>query len=80
MTREQVYERLAEVFADVFDEAGLALADTTTAADVPGWDSLAHIRLIAAVEDEFNMSFDMKDVVAMGNVGEMVDILLQSGQ
>jgi acyl carrier protein len=54
MERAEVYSRLADVFRDVFDRE-VALADETTAADVPGWDSLNHITLIGAVEDEFDV-------------------------
>ena len=48
-----------------------------TAADVPGWDSLNHITLIGAVEDEFDVKFPMKDVVGMKNVGELVDKIIE---
>jgi len=75
MTREEVFARLADVFADVFDRA-VPLSDATTAADVEGWDSLTHITLIGTVEDEFDVKFPMKDVVHMKNVGEMVDLIL----
>ena len=73
MTREEVYERLNAVFADVFDDDELTVNDETTAADVDGWDSLMHITLIDAVEEEFDISFDMKTIVKLKNVGEMVD-------
>ncbi len=76
MERAEVYSRLADVFRDVFDRE-VALADETTAADVPGWDSLNHITLIGAVEDEFDVKFPMKDVVGMKNVGELVDKIIE---
>ncbi len=76
MTREEVYERLNAVFADVFDDETLTVNDETTAADVDGWDSLVHITLIDAVEEEFDISFDMKTIVKLKNVGEMVDVIL----
>lgn len=76
MEREEIYERLNEVFQDVFDDEELEVSDETTAADVDGWDSLMHITLIEAVEDEFDINFDMKTVVKMKNVGEMVDFIL----
>lgn len=76
MEREEIYERLNEVFQDVFDDDELKVSDETTAADVDGWDSLMHITLIEAVEDEFDINFDMKTVVKMKNVGEMVDFIL----
>ena len=36
MTREEAFERLNEVFQDVFDEEDLTVTDTTTAKDVEG--------------------------------------------
>ena len=76
MERAEVYSRLADVFRDVFDRE-VALADETTAADVPGWDSLNHITLIGTVEDEFDVKFPMKDVIGMKNVGELVDKIIE---
>ena len=78
MTREEVYEKLNAVFADVFDDEDLTVNDETTAADVDGWDSLMHITLIDAVEEEFDISFDMKTIVKLKNVGELVDSILEN--
>jgi len=75
MDREEIYEKLTEVFIEVFDDDSIELSDETTAADVEGWDSLMHITLIDAVEDEFDLDFDMKTVVKLKNVGEMVDYI-----
>ena len=76
MDRTEVYLRLKEVFRDVFDK-DVELVDTTTAADVQGWDSLNHITLIGTIEDEFDVKFPMKDVVHMKNVGELVDKIIE---
>lgn len=76
MTREEVYETLNEVFRDVFDDESIEVNDETTSDDIEDWDSLEHINLIAAVEQEFGMKFNMGQVVTMKNVGEMVDIIL----
>ena len=51
MTREEVYERLNEVFRDVLDDEAIKLQDETVADDVDGWDSFEHINLIVAVEE-----------------------------
>lgn len=71
----EIYDRLNEVFQDVFDDDSLTVNPNTTAADIEDWDSLSHITLMAAVEDEFRMKFSMKEVVEMKNVGEMVSII-----
>ena len=76
MTREAVFERLNEVFRDVFDDETIKVKDTTTADDIEDWDSLEHINLLAAVEQEFGVKFNMGQVVSMKNVGEMADIII----
>jgi acyl carrier protein len=76
MSREEVFEKLNEVFRDVFDDDEITVTDTTTADDIEDWDSLEHINLLAAVEQEFGMKFNMGQVVSMKNVGEMADIIL----
>ena len=75
MDRKEIYERLNEVFRDVFGDDGISVNDGTTAADIEGWDSLRHITLLAAVEDEFDIEFSMGQTVKMKNVGEMVDYI-----
>ena len=80
MTREEVYEQLNEVFREVFDDDSITVNDATTSNDIEEWDSLEHINLIAAVEQEFGMRFSMGQVVSMKNVGEMVDIILSQVQ
>ncbi len=74
MTRQEIFEKLNEVFSDVFDE-DIAVTDATTSSDIADWDSLTHITLISEVEDTFGMKFSMKDVLGMKNVGEMADII-----
>ena len=77
MTRETAYEKLHEVFRDIFDDESIILTDETTAHDIEDWDSLEHINLIVAVEKKFGMKFTMGEVNTMKNVGEMVDIILE---
>ena len=75
MIRKEIYKRLTEVFIDVFDDENIEISDETTATDIEGWDSLTHISLIASVEDEFDIKFDMKAIQGLKNVGEMVNII-----
>ena len=74
MTRQDIFNKLNEVFSDVFDEE-ITVTEETTAADIEDWDSLTHITLISEVEDAFDIKFSMKDVLGMKNVGEMADII-----
>ena len=76
MTREAIYEKLNEVFQDVFDDESIIVNAETTADDIEDWDSLEHINLVSAVEKTFGVKFTMAQVVGMKNVGEMVEIIL----
>ncbi len=78
MTREEVYAKLLPVFKDVFDDRSIKIDEKTTSKDIMGWDSLAHIQLIAAVQDEFDTEFSVEDAANLKNVGELVDMILKS--
>ncbi len=80
MTRAEVYEKLNKVFQDVFDDETITVHDETTSEDIEDWDSLEHINLVVAVENEFDVDFNMGEVNKMKNVGEMVDIILQRAE
>ena len=77
MTREEVYNKLNDVFRTVFDDDSITVGDTTTSTDIEDWDSLEHIDLIVSIEKAFGMKFTMSETTGMKNVGEMVDIILQ---
>ena len=77
MSREEVFEKLDQVFQDVFDDESLHVTDESTAADVDGWDSLEHIDLMASVERAFGIRFSMGEITRMKNVGEMADLILE---
>ena len=76
MERKEIFERLNNVFRDVFDDDSIVVTETTTAKDIEDWDSLEHINLVVAVEQEFGIKFNMGEVITMKNVGDMVDIII----
>ena len=75
MDTREIFERLDRVFQDVFDDVTIHVTPKTTADDIEDWDSLEHINLISAVEDEFGIRFKMGEVSSMKNVGEMASII-----
>lgn len=76
MTKEQIYEKLTAIFREVFDDEGLVLEDATGQDDIADWDSLMHINLVFAIEQEFSIKFSMDEVTAMKNFG-MIAALIQ---
>lgn len=75
MHKDEILEKLTAVFRDRFDDPKLVIAPSTTAADVQGWDSLAHINLVLAVEKAFSIRTTTRDVRGMKNVGDFIALL-----
>jgi acyl carrier protein len=72
---EEIYSRLNGIFRDLFYDDTITVQAGTTAADVVGWDSLAHINLVLAIEEAFGIEFSMGEVSELHNVGEMVKLI-----
>ena len=75
MSRNDIYQKLAPVFHEVFDNDNIILSDGISAEDVDEWDSLSHIRLVVAVEETFLIRFDSSEIVDLENVGQFVDLI-----
>ena len=80
MNINDIITRLNEVFRDVFDDTTIIVNEKTTSDDIEDWDSLAHINLVAAVENEFCLRFKMREVSSMKNVGDMINIISERGK
>jgi acyl carrier protein len=76
---QTILDRLNDVFRQVFDDEELEVSPTTTAADIEGWDSLMHVRLVLSVEKAFQMRFSSTEVAALKKVGDLVDLIVSKG-
>lgn len=77
MERDEVIRQVNEIFIDVLDRKDIVLRDDLTANDIEEWDSLAHIRLVVAIERKFNLHFASKEIQSWENVGEMIDCIYE---
>ena len=78
MDQEAVWNRLTQIFRDVFDDDEITIGPETVAEDILEWDSLSNIQLLVAIEKAFSgIKFNTGEVANLKNVGEMVDIIIQ---
>lgn len=77
MKREEVFTELTNIFRDNFEDDTIELSDDTSADDIEGWDSMEQVNLIVIIQEKFKIKFNIDEVNAMKNVGEMVDYILQ---
>jgi acyl carrier protein len=67
----QIESRLTDVFRTAFADEDIELRPEMTADDIPAWDSVAHIQLIFAIEEEFGITLSTKDLEELENVGAL---------
>ncbi len=64
--------RLREILADVLD-VDPQIPDDFSRDDESGWDSMAHLRLITAIEQAFEIKFTMKEIEEIRSYGDLRD-------
>lgn len=74
--RNETVNRLNAVFRDTFDDDDIQISNDTTARDIDGWNSVAHILLVLAVEREFRIKLTAAEVGELKNVGQMIDLII----
>ncbi len=75
MTREEIHSRLTGVIRSFFDLPALVVDDSTTADQVEGWDSVAHVGLVVAIEKSFGVRFTTREIKSLAQVGDLVSLL-----
>lgn len=68
-------EQLTQVFRLVFANDSLTITPETTPNDIDGWDSMAHLNLIAAVQSRFKIKFVSKELMALRTVGDLGQLI-----
>lgn len=73
MELSQILEETNEIFIKVLNNPNIKLTTDTTASDIDEWDSLNNIKLIADVEQHFNVKFKLREILKLKNVGELCE-------
>jgi acyl carrier protein len=55
------------------------ITESSTAADVPGWTSVAHLSLILELERTFNVQFGNDEIASLGSVRAIIAALARKG-
>ena len=77
--KTRLQEQSQKVFREVFENPTLVVTTQTIAVDIPNWDSLTHISLILALEEEFGIEFASEEVTSMAKVGDLFAVLETKG-
>ena len=66
---------LQPIFRDILDQPDLVVNAESNAATVDGWDSLAHVNLVTAIEKLYRIRFALGELQELNNVGERVTLI-----
>ena len=68
-------ERLKEVMAEVLNVDAGSIDASTSRDNTAAWDSLGHINLVTALEQEFGFSFEVEEIESMMSFEDVVRVL-----
>lgn len=63
-----------QIFREVFDQPDLVITRESNASTVDGWDSLAHVNLVMAIERKYKIKFALGELKELENVGDLLDL------
>jgi acyl carrier protein len=75
MEHAAILSGLTDLFREILDDDRLVLTADTSAADVPGWDSMNHITIVVEAERRFGVKFRTSEIEELHNVGEFVALI-----
>lgn len=76
MERNEILKQMNAVFIDTLENESIILSEDTKATDIDEWDSLTHILLVVAMENNFNIRFTSSEIQEWNNVGQIIDSIL----
>lgn len=68
-------EQLKSVMASVFGLDAKNINETSSAETIENWDSLQHIKLIVALEEEFGVELENEDITTMISFTEIKKVI-----
>lgn len=74
MDRSEIFDKIAEVTADVLGVDVADISDETTFDDLDA-DSLERLQLVTAIEDEFDLEIDDETLLSLNSVADAVDAI-----
>ena len=76
LERQKILERLKPLLREALPDADVdSVGPESTAADLMGWDSVAHVTLMTDVEEVFAIMFTPDELTQFSNIGDLVALI-----
>jgi acyl carrier protein len=75
----QILERVRGIAADVLQVNQGALSAQSSPQSVESWDSVQHLNLVLALEEQFGVQFEPDEMDGMKSIGAIAGLLTAKG-
>jgi len=75
--RNKIEKRVKKVMSYVFNISEGSIKNNSSADTIESWDSLKHMNLVIALEEEFLVQFTDNDIIDLMNTELIVEIILE---
>jgi len=72
---DQILERVRGIASDVLQVAPESLSAESSPQTVESWDSVQHLNLVLALEEQFGVQFEPDEMDAMKSIGAIAGLL-----
>jgi acyl carrier protein len=72
-------QQILDVIAAVVSAPAGTLREDSGPQHIAGWNSLSHITMISALEENFQVEFAMKEIMSIKSVGDVLRALREKG-
>ena len=78
MSNQDTLAWIEEIVREELDNDSVNLAMEMTPSDVEGWDSIAHVGIIVAIEKRLGRQFTVDQIDRLKDIGDLVRLAQQT--
>jgi len=75
MKKEQITQQVIQVFETILKHRNFSTTEILSNKNVAGYDSMAQINIIAELEKQFNIRFQLKELAKITSIDSIVEII-----
>lgn len=75
MDKNNITNILHTILEETFDDESVQFSKNTSRDDIESWDSLGHIRLLTAIEEEFKIKFNLDEIENISTIQQIEQLI-----
>lgn len=68
-------EEIVKIIADILEVDVCDIEMDTAVGDIPEWDSMHHLQIIAELEKVYNIKFNASDLAELEDVSDLISLV-----